>query len=140
MSDRYENIPISEKTRAGMSINIDDLGAIGRMLSLQDDAYDERFEKMFELQTKQSESINFILNTVVELKSDIYELKGKVTGLEVQIRQITTAVDSTKIEVNSLRREVERLKVLNTGWIIILRIVAGVAAALGLVRWIHGPF
>jgi hypothetical protein len=140
MSDRYENIPISEKTRAGMSINIDDLGAIGRMLSLQDDAYDERFEKMFELQAKQSESINFILNTVVELKSDICELKGKVTGLEVQIRQITTAVDSTKLEVDNIKREVDRLKVLNTAWVIVLRILAGVGLALGVTRWIHGPF
>lgn len=45
--NRYENVPLSEKTREGMSLNIDDLAAIGRLLSLQDLYYDEQFEKIF---------------------------------------------------------------------------------------------
>lgn len=44
---RYDNVPISEKTKKGMSLNSDDLQAIGRLLALQDDAYDEQFEQIF---------------------------------------------------------------------------------------------
>jgi septal ring factor EnvC (AmiA/AmiB activator) len=140
MSDRYSNIPISEQTRAGMSLNIDDLGAIGRLLSLQDDAYDEQFEKIFNAIEKQNDTIFSILQTVVELKVDIGELKDKVSGLEAQITQITTAVDCTKVEVDEIKREVEKLKKLNTPWVIIIRILGAVATALGLIRWFHGPF
>jgi septal ring factor EnvC (AmiA/AmiB activator) len=140
MSDRYSNIPISEQTRAGMSLNIDDLGAIGRLLSLQDDAYDEQFDKIFNAIEKQNETIFSILQTVVELRVDIGELKDKVSGLEAQITQITTAVDSTKEEVNDIKQDLEKLKKLNSPIVIALRILAGVATALGLIRWIHGPF
>ena len=58
MSDRYANVPISDKTRKGMVLTIDDLAAIGRLLSLQDNYYDEQFEKLF----KQQENINKILD------------------------------------------------------------------------------
>ncbi len=36
MSDtgRYDNVPISDKTRQGMTLTIDDLAAIGRLLTL----------------------------------------------------------------------------------------------------------
>jgi FtsZ-binding cell division protein ZapB len=147
MGERYANIPLSEKTRAGMSLNIDDLAGIGRVLSLQDNAYDEQFEKLntrydtlLVLLIKQDESIKFILDTVVELKANINELKDKVSGLEVQMGQITTAVDSTVIEVNEIKQEVTKLKKLNSPLVIFIRIMAGVATALGLIRWVHGPF
>jgi hypothetical protein len=46
MANRYDNIPLSEKTRQGMTLTIDDLAAIGRLLTLQDDYYDELFERV----------------------------------------------------------------------------------------------
>ena len=46
MTNRYENVPLSEKTKSGMTLTIDDLAAIGRLLTLQDDYYDEQFEKI----------------------------------------------------------------------------------------------
>ena len=45
-AERYDNPPISEKTRQGMTLTIDDLAAIGRLLSLQDDVYEEALEKI----------------------------------------------------------------------------------------------
>ena len=45
--NRYENVPISDKTKQGMTLTIDDLAAIGRLLTLQDNYYDEQFEKIF---------------------------------------------------------------------------------------------
>ena len=43
MTNRYDNIPISAETKKKMTLNIDDLAAIGRVLSLQDNVYDEQF-------------------------------------------------------------------------------------------------
>jgi len=47
MNNRYANVPLSDKTKAGMTLTIDDLAAIGRLLTLQDDYYEEQFNKIF---------------------------------------------------------------------------------------------
>lgn len=43
---RYDNIPISARTKEGMTLTCDDLQAIGRMLSLQDNVYEDRFDEV----------------------------------------------------------------------------------------------
>jgi hypothetical protein len=43
---RYDNVPLSAKTRKGMVLTIDDLAAIGRLLSLQDLVYEDEFLKL----------------------------------------------------------------------------------------------
>jgi hypothetical protein len=109
---RYDNVPISEHTRKGMSLNIDDIAAIGRLLILQDDAYDERFDDL-------SKEIR-------KLSSEIAELKG-------QIKEITKTVDIT-------RKEVDRLNRLNSWWAIGLRGLVWVGMGLGIIRLLHGKF
>jgi hypothetical protein len=109
---RYDHVPISEKTKAGMSLNIDDLAAIGRLLSLQDDAYEEQFEQ--------------ILKSIGELRKDVNELKLKV-------QEITKVVDCVKIDV-------EKLKRVNSFEYYAMRVAAGVAIALIITRILHGPF
>ena len=128
MSDinRYDNVPLSDKTRQGMSLNIDDLAAIGRLLTLQDDAYDERFE---ELEAK----FDSLLSEIKELKEDINDLREEVKCLG-------KTVDHTKDEIAEIRLEVDRLKRSNNIWAYAMIIAVGVAAARGIVRWIHGPF
>ena len=121
MSDptRYDNIPISDMTRKGMSLNIDDLAAIGRLLSLQDNAYDEQFEKLFE--------------SIKELSKEVHELREEVNDLKVKVQEITCAVDST-------RADVDRLKQLNSFVYYFFRVTIGVALGYVLVRLTHGPF
>ena len=58
MSDRYDYIPLSDKTKQGMVLTIDDLAAIGRLLSLQDNYYEELFEGL----NKKLESVDKILD------------------------------------------------------------------------------
>jgi hypothetical protein len=45
LKGRYDNIPISDKTKEGMRLSIDDLAAIGRLLTLQDNAYEQMFDE-----------------------------------------------------------------------------------------------
>ena len=113
---RYDNVPISDKTRAGMTLTIDDLAAIGRLLTLQDDAYDEQFEKLF---------------------FEIRELREEVKLLKDSVAKLTVKVDCIDSEVDELREEVERLKKLNSFGAIVLRIAIGVGIALGLGWALH---
>jgi ABC-type Fe2+-enterobactin transport system substrate-binding protein len=47
-TNRYDNVPLSDKTKKGMVLTIDDLAAIGRLLTLQDDYYDEQFQRIYD--------------------------------------------------------------------------------------------
>lgn len=109
---RYDHVPISEKTKAGMSLNIDDLAAIGRLLSLQDNAYEEQFEQ--------------ILTSIGELRKDVNELKAKV-------QEITKVVDCVKLDV-------EKLKRINSWEYYFMRVAAAVIISLAIIRLLHGKF
>ena len=130
---RYENPPLSEKTVKGMSLNIDDLAAIGRLLSLQDNVYDEQFEKILDLLKDQAIEIK-------ELRKEVNELKDQVAALKDQIAEITQTVDVTKDEVEEIKKDVARLKKSDAVWSHAIRIGIGILVGIGLIRMFHGPF
>ena len=121
----YDKLPISDETKKGMSLNINDLGAIGRMLSLQDDVYDERF-------TALTEKIDLLLLGISGLKEDVANLKK-------QLDEMAIVVECTKKDVGELAVEVDKLKKLNSFRAIIIRVVTTIAASLVAFRLIHGP-
>lgn len=121
----YDKLPISDETKKGMSLNINDLGAIGRMLSLQDDVYDERF-------TVLTEKIDLLLLGISGLKEDVANLKK-------QLDEMAIVVECTKKDVGELAVEVDKLKKLNSFRAIIIRVVTTIAASLVAFRLIHGP-
>jgi len=71
---RYDNIPLSDNIRGGMTLTGDDLQAIARILMLQDDAYEEYFE---ELKTGQKEINKILINHERRIK----RLEDKVEKL-----------------------------------------------------------
>ena len=100
---RYDNIPLSDATKKGMSLNIDDLGAFGRVLSLQDDVYDERFESLEKLIRAQAQSVNSLIILVKELcsevkilKKEVMNIKEDVTRLDNQLRLVIKDVEILK--------------------------------------------
>lgn len=78
--NRYENVPLSEQTKKGMTLKIDDLAAIGRLLTLQDDYYDEQFERIFkglsEIMTKLEDHEKRIKRLEREFKRHLKEHKA----------------------------------------------------------------
>ena len=130
---RYENPPLSEKTVKGMSLNIDDLAAIGRLLSLQDNVYDEMFEKV--LQSLADQAIE-----IKALRTEVGELRKEVDALSVQVSKLTITVDKTEREVDVLIKDVEKLKRANTIIAHAIRIGIGIIVGLGIVRLLYGPF
>jgi hypothetical protein len=141
--NRYDlaNLPISEVTRNGLTkANIQTIGAIGRMLSLQDDVYDEQFEKILRALEGQSLATREILTTITQLKDDVGDLKVEVIDLKKKIGELTTIVFSTRDEVAILKEEVEKLKKKNNIWAYSERIAIGAAIAAAFIRFLHGPF
>ena len=121
----YDKLPISDETKKGMSLNINDVGAIGRMLSLQDDVYDEQF-------TSLTEKIDLLLLGINDLKLDVANLKKQLDDMAI-------VVECTKKDVGGLAVEVDKLKKLNSFRAIIIRVVTTIAASLVAFRLIHGP-
>lgn len=110
MNDRYANIPISDKTKEGMRLTIDDLGAISRLLTLQDDAYDEQFQSIKDLLLWQKESIVTIVEAIKEIRTDIHDLKAKVNELDNKIGQVKAEVICTKDELATVKNDLDKLK------------------------------
>ena len=73
-SKRYENIPISDKTRQGMTLNIDDLQAISRLLMLQDDVYEDMFDEL-------TQSMKDIKKVLANHESRICKLEKSIEKL-----------------------------------------------------------
>jgi len=121
---RYDNIPISDTTRKGMTLNIDDLGAIGRMLSLQDNVYDERFEEILKLLTNQGKAIENLTLTVGRLSDEV--------------KEITRVVYCTKDDVKALKKDVDMLKKINSPLFYTIRLIVGVIAAITIIYMLKG--
>ena len=114
---RYDNIPISDTTRKGMTLNIDDLGAIGRMLTLQDDVYNERLEEILKLLTNQGKAIE---------------------NLTAQVKEITKIVYCTENDVEALKKDVDMLKKINSPLFYTIRLIVGVIAAVTIIYMLKG--
>ena len=99
----FEKIPLSEQTKKGMTLNIDDLGAIGRMLSLQDEAYDSQFSKMFSTLDTMNIAIITIVENLREIKNDVKELKKQVG--EIQSKVACHDIDIRRLSVKVLEIE-----------------------------------
>lgn len=81
MDGRYDNIPISEQTRKGMTLTIDDLAAIGRLLTLQDDVYEEHFDRLNKRLDSIEKKQETILKTLRNHERRIRCLEEKVEKL-----------------------------------------------------------
>lgn len=79
MDGRYDNIPLSEQTKKGMTLTIDDLAAIGRLLSLQDNVYEEEFKRL----NKRLDSIERKQESILKTLKD-HEIRIKCLEEKVQ--------------------------------------------------------
>ena len=100
---RYDlvNLPISDITRKGLTTeNINYIGVVGRMLSLQDDIYEEHLDKIAILLEKQSCVLN-------QLMTDVRELKEKVDGLELAIDKINGKVITLEEKIKIIEKRLD---------------------------------
>jgi len=148
-SNRYafDKLPISDKTKAGMKLSIDDVGILGRMLSIQDLVNDEEHEEINKTLVVINTTLIDIGIGVAELRKEVGilttkvdQLDVKVVGLEGKVGKVTRTVDQTKIDVDNLTIEVVRLKKINSAWYYILRVAIAALAAIGMIRLLHGAF
>lgn len=109
---KLDSVPIHPDTLKGAHLNNDDLQILCRVLSLWGNAYEEQFEEMM---------------------TEIRELRKEVNELRITI-------DCTRHEVDDIKKDVEMLKRKNTVIAYIIRGAITVAGAIGIARYIHGPF
>lgn len=149
--DRYSVdeilIRLSDKTKQGMNINIDALAAFGRVLSIQDDAYEERFEGIEMFMRDQVLINKEILSALKELKGDILELNVKVAGLDTKIVELSKNVNAISGQVSKLKekvdcldRDVEKLKRATSITAVMIKIAIGIGIAIPIIGLIFGLF
>jgi len=90
-SDKYdlENLPIRDDIRKQLNNNkvgdiaaIDLLHSIGRMLSLQDDAYEEQFKGIFSALCSINKNLNSIKRKISKIEKSLVETQGEVEVLK----------------------------------------------------------
>lgn len=93
--NRYEldNLPISEETRKGLTPeNINYIGAVGRMLLLQDQFIEQSIathsKAMFLLLTKQSKIIQSIQKVILGLQDEVRNHEARIKTLERQVEKL----------------------------------------------------
>ena len=92
----FENLPISEETRKGLtSENINQIGTIGRMLSLQDEVYEDAFEKLTAMLTKRFDKLD---KDIRKINREIAELKKKDLALEKKIEDVNSELKKFYLE------------------------------------------
>ena len=105
MSDnKYESINVSDKTRGGMTLTSSDVQYISRMLSLQDETWNDAFDvnivqltkalaevmkeqndRMFAVLDEQTKMIKGIQCDINAIKSDIFDIKKRLDEIEDQV-------------------------------------------------------
>jgi uncharacterized protein YjbJ (UPF0337 family) len=111
--DRYDinNIPISEKTYKGLSTeNINMLGAIGRMLSLQDEFIGDILGEIKEAIVKITQRLDIIETRLTRAEGDAKEALGKIIEEDSRILEHDNRLNKKKQEIEELRGEFEKYK------------------------------
>ena len=95
--DRYniENLPISDKTREGFTPeNINYIGAVGRMLSLQDqfieDTLGRQTKAVFEEISKQNKTIMKIQRLIFDIQEELKDHETRLKKLESRVDKMFT--------------------------------------------------
>lgn len=111
---RYDQVPVSEITKSGMSLNNDDVMFMQRMFLLQDACFEELLEnqekrlmkafaeiifKELQKQTEMIEDINISINSILE----------RIDGIEKRLVFDKSRMD--RIE-STLRRHEDKIKCL----------------------------
>ena len=105
---KYDNVRVSDITKGGMTLTIDDLKYLQRMLSLQDDCFEIQLETLKnDVTTSLARVImqqnEVVLSKLAKIHSDIEEIK-------IEIAEIKSDVVDIYKEINLLNKRVTKLE------------------------------
>lgn len=118
MENRYENIPLSVKTREDMTLSVGDIKHIQRALSIQDEYFEEQIEKM---ENRIIESLASVLSDynknildklesiqadIAHIKDDIKEIKNDVVDIYKEIHDLQKRVTKLEKQIITLEKKV----------------------------------
>lgn len=109
------NIPVSQQTRDNMTLKIDDIQYIGRMLSLQDDCMEEQIKEMENKITKSLVDVlidynNNILNKLEVISLDIQSIKFDIREIKEDVVEIYKEINDLKKRVAKTEKQIAALE------------------------------
>lgn len=96
---KYDNLPLTEKTLHGMSLNVDDLKAIKLMFCKQDQALEEMIKK------RENELIGQLAQV---LQEQFNSLHISISLIAKDIQSIQTEVKTIKKDIGTINRRLDK--------------------------------
>lgn len=89
----FENLPISEETRKGLTTeNINYIGAVGRMMLLQDlfieDTIAAQSKTMFTAIDRQNKIIQSIQKLLIAIQGELQDHETRIKKLEIKVERL----------------------------------------------------
>lgn len=154
---KYNKIPISPKTKAGMTLSSDDRQYLVRMSIVQDEAFEELLTRVLDIRDKEicgafaevittqimpalgriDNSIDSINSTLKVLKEDVSTLKEDVETIKGKVELVENASEVLDQKVFKIKKIVDNLELRNTRWHICLRMATSIFIAVILSLLIH---
>jgi hypothetical protein len=88
----YDNIPISDKTKAGMSFNNDDQHFLKRLFDRQDQVMDDKLDAIRKLVSQQYELILKVQRVISVIQNEICDHETRIKKLEDKVESIESKI------------------------------------------------
>jgi septal ring factor EnvC (AmiA/AmiB activator) len=110
-SNRYDKVPMSEKSKSGMSLKIEDILYLQRMFCLQDAAFEDvledREQKMLTSLAEIISSQNDIIfkqlelqtQTLMEVKKEIISINHRLDAIEAHMKTTDKRLDALEASI-----------------------------------------
>lgn len=106
--DKYNNIPVSSRTKSGMTLTIDDLKFMKMLICNQDDYIEEMIEKRDQVLTNQ------LAQTLQEQLKSIHEqlkiIASDINDIRIDIGKINMRLDATDEKIVESERRIKALE------------------------------
>jgi len=119
ISKNYENLPLSEKTNGGMSINVDDQKWFKLLMDRQDEITQTNIESAYCNNAKiicdgvkgmLDEHKKEIFKALAKIENSIKELRIEIKGINVEIKSINVEIKGIKIDIDKINGDMTAMK------------------------------
>ena len=108
--NRYGNVPVSDETIKGMTMNINDIAFFKRFFDLQHESLQEEFCSIKQSLVFNHEALMSVVETLKEIKAEIQELRGEVDSLRERVLKLSIDVECHDTDIKMIKKELFNIK------------------------------
>jgi len=108
--NRYGNVPVSDETIKGMTLNINDIAFFKRFFDLQGESLEIEFNSIKQSLAFNREAMLSVMEKLKEIKAEIMELKGEVDSLRERVLKLSIDVDCHDTDIKMIKKELFNIK------------------------------